>query len=100
MSEKVFLRLLSIELQRSLEDSLEAGGSCGFSWCLGHSNNAYEIVWRMDDAVNEDCEHWAKGIHRLRICFPRRLASANDDRRPCPAGRKGLTPPLPEVEGR
>ena len=99
MNEKVFLRLFSVGLERSLEYSLEAGGSCGFSWCLGHDNNAYEIVRMMGDVVDEDCEHWAKGVHRLMYSrFPKPSASANDNRRPCPAGRKGLT--QPEVEGR
>ena len=99
MSEKVFLRLFSVGLERSLEYSLEAGGSCGFSWCLRHSNNAYEIVRRMGDVVKEDCEHWAKGVHCLTHSrFPKASASANDDRRPCPAGRKRLI--QPEVEDR
>ena len=94
MSEKVFLRLFSVGLERSLEYSLEAGGSCGFSWCLEHSNNAYEIVRRMGDVVNEGCEHWAKGVHCLTHSrFPKASASANDDRHPCPAGRKRLTQP-------
>jgi hypothetical protein len=37
MSEKVFPRLLSVGLQRSLEDSLEACGSRGCSWRLRHN---------------------------------------------------------------
>ena len=39
MCEKVFLGLLLVRLQGGIENGLEARGSCGCGWCLGHDRS-------------------------------------------------------------
>ena len=72
MREKVFLRLLFIGLQGSLENGFEAwfGGSCGCAWCLRHDGRGEcrgtdQLCYEDDDLYADKGTGQVLLVHRL-----------------------------------